>query len=522
MRLTLVNLSYRKNRFNNTKFNFLSTALHYATRSGHLAVAMILVGEHGADVDALDCEHWTPLYYAANNGYTLLPLPSQFPEGSGLITILLLTMLLRSHTDLVRYLLSKGADASIRDNLYGRTALDVAKYRQFHDIVKLLLAAPPSATAMLHQQQQNRRINIDMPVRSRGRPKQQQQQPQSSASEVTSGEEIKKNDAEVEDYIRSPEEIEAEGKRHKVLAGIHGGNKNLFLGRYDIAATAVKELENFRQSSKQADITYTATDTVLGVDVVMRHSHDRDRHQAEVAAVLKAQDSGDREAVRMIRSSCLSTNEFVMVTMKATYTKDGASQSITEEHEEKEDSMPKRRQQQVFSTVPEVLTLDILDKEKDKEYFRRTIQKKPYIPSGLSFLLTGVLTAEECKCLIDFCEAKGFELAGLAVGGGELPTHQAVIYLCTIAFSWVTHVIDHLIVYATGQRSTTDRYRVDMNTRNNTRVMFDDKDLAQALWERVEPFLMPEYKNCKPTGLNWRFRVYKYVDGCWLLLLSVM
>lgn len=56
-------------RYRCSQFNFLCTALHYACRSGHTDVVRALVEDYGADVNVRDCEDWTPVYYAANNGY---------------------------------------------------------------------------------------------------------------------------------------------------------------------------------------------------------------------------------------------------------------------------------------------------------------------------------------------------------------------------------------------------------------------------------------------------------------------
>jgi hypothetical protein len=57
--------------FRHPKFNRRCTALHYASRSGHLDLVQVLVEEFGANVDAKEKEDWTPVYYAANNGYRL-------------------------------------------------------------------------------------------------------------------------------------------------------------------------------------------------------------------------------------------------------------------------------------------------------------------------------------------------------------------------------------------------------------------------------------------------------------------
>jgi hypothetical protein len=49
--------------------------------------------------------------------------------------------------------------------------------------------------------------------------------------------------------------------------------------------------------------------------------------------------------------------------------------------------------------------------------------------------------------------------------------------------------------------------------RNNTRVMYDDVELAAHLWNRLEPFAVPSWNFRKPVGLNERFRFYRYTPG---------
>lgn len=117
--------------------------------------------EKGANVNVVEKEDWNPLYYAANNG----------------------------HLEIAKVLLAHGADKSQKDNFKGRTALDVAKYRQFHEIVKLL-----------------------------------------------GGKEV---------AHRNQEAMEKRGNK-KVLRGVHHNHKNLFLGRYLLEPSDVKSIEQFR------------------------------------------------------------------------------------------------------------------------------------------------------------------------------------------------------------------------------------------------------------------------------------
>lgn len=50
-------------------------------------------------------------------------------------------------------------------------------------------------------------------------------------------------------------------------------------------------------------------------------------------------------------------------------------------------------------------------------------------------------------------------------------------------------------------------------TRNNTRVIFDDVALAARLYERLAPRLPEALLGWAPSGLNERFRGYRYAPG---------
>jgi predicted 2-oxoglutarate/Fe(II)-dependent dioxygenase YbiX len=49
--------------------------------------------------------------------------------------------------------------------------------------------------------------------------------------------------------------------------------------------------------------------------------------------------------------------------------------------------------------------------------------------------------------------------------------------------------------------------------RNNTRVMLDDRQRAEALWDRVAPFAPARRGRFEAVGLNERFRFYRYEPG---------
>ncbi|KAH3731896.1 hypothetical protein Pelo_17273 [Pelomyxa schiedti] len=180
-----VNRAYRHSRFNK-----LVTPLHVACRSGHLGTAAYLI-ERGASLEGRDVENWTALYYAANSG----------------------------HTNIVKMLIERGANANIQDNLFHRSPLDVAKYKQFEDLVDLL--APPGTP--------------------RG------------------------------NYIpRAAQDIEKEGNK-PVIQGIHFNlHSDLFLGRYRLSPQDVSTVTVFRKSLSAPDITVPdAMDELISAKVSM-------------------------------------------------------------------------------------------------------------------------------------------------------------------------------------------------------------------------------------------------------------
>jgi predicted 2-oxoglutarate/Fe(II)-dependent dioxygenase YbiX len=54
---------------------------------------------------------------------------------------------------------------------------------------------------------------------------------------------------------------------------------------------------------------------------------------------------------------------------------------------------------------------------------------------------------------------------------------------------------------------------ISKNIRNNDRVMFDDPERADALWQRAKPLCPEFYKGYSVVGLNERFRFYRYDRG---------
>lgn len=55
--------------------------------------------------------------------------------------------------------------------------------------------------------------------------------------------------------------------------------------------------------------------------------------------------------------------------------------------------------------------------------------------------------------------------------------------------------------------------KVEAQTRNNDRQIWDDFSLAEKLWSRAVPHVPATLAGRQPIGLNERFRLYRYVPG---------
>ena len=84
------------------------------------------------------------------------------------------------------------------------------------------------------------------------------------------------------------------------------------------------------------------------------------------------------------------------------------------------------------------------------------------------------MSTEECKRWIEFSENRNYETA--TIGVGRVQKHN-------------------------------------LQVRNNDRVIYDDQDLANDLYERAKPNLLDRFGNLTVHGLNSRFRFYKYSSG---------
>jgi predicted 2-oxoglutarate/Fe(II)-dependent dioxygenase YbiX len=87
------------------------------------------------------------------------------------------------------------------------------------------------------------------------------------------------------------------------------------------------------------------------------------------------------------------------------------------------------------------------------------------------FIIEHFLSAEECARHIDRSEQAGYEAAPITTSSG---------------------------------------FVMAPDVRSNARVMIDDPGLAAELWERVSPFIPRNFPGWEPSGLNERFRYYRY------------
>ena len=89
------------------------------------------------------------------------------------------------------------------------------------------------------------------------------------------------------------------------------------------------------------------------------------------------------------------------------------------------------------------------------------------------FVVSEFFSPEECKAYIDLSEGIGFEDAPITTAMGFI-------------------------------------MRPDI--RNNTRVILDDTERATTLWDRCREYI-PKIDCLSPTGVNERFRFYRYESG---------
>jgi predicted 2-oxoglutarate/Fe(II)-dependent dioxygenase YbiX len=61
--------------------------------------------------------------------------------------------------------------------------------------------------------------------------------------------------------------------------------------------------------------------------------------------------------------------------------------------------------------------------------------------------------------------------------------------------------------------TTAAGFVMDKNIRDNARLLLNDPELADRLWQRAQPFLPRQLRNWHLVGFNERFRFYRYDPG---------
>lgn len=81
--------------------------------------------------------------------------------------------------------------------------------------------------------------------------------------------------------------------------------------------------------------------------------------------------------------------------------------------------------------------------------------------------------------------------------------------------SFCTQVIDraNALGFEPATITSENGTLVTPEIRNNDRVIFDDVDFAEELWLRTSTRFLEPFKGLTATGINERFRIYRYVAG---------
>lgn len=61
--------------------------------------------------------------------------------------------------------------------------------------------------------------------------------------------------------------------------------------------------------------------------------------------------------------------------------------------------------------------------------------------------------------------------------------------------------------------NTASGSRVHTGVRNNSRAFYNSEELAEKLWQRVQPYVPAQVGHSHPIGLNELFRFYRYQRG---------
>jgi predicted 2-oxoglutarate/Fe(II)-dependent dioxygenase YbiX len=91
-----------------------------------------------------------------------------------------------------------------------------------------------------------------------------------------------------------------------------------------------------------------------------------------------------------------------------------------------------------------------------------------------TYVVPDLLTPEECREYVELTEAKGYEAAPITTAAG---------------------------------------FKMRPDIRNNTRVIVDDPERAEALWLRSRDEIPTFFRGRQAIGLNERFRFYRYDPG---------
>ncbi len=67
--------------------------------------------------------------------------------------------------------------------------------------------------------------------------------------------------------------------------------------------------------------------------------------------------------------------------------------------------------------------------------------------------------------------------------------------------------------YGDAPITTSAGFVIRKDVRNNDRVIIDDPQIAEAMWERLRPFFPERVQFWVPVGLNERWRFYRYDPG---------
>jgi prolyl 4-hydroxylase len=74
-------------------------------------------------------------------------------------------------------------------------------------------------------------------------------------------------------------------------------------------------------------------------------------------------------------------------------------------------------------------------------------------------------------------------------------------------------VLSEKIGYELAKVNTAGGAKVRTDIRNNNRAFHKSEELAQTLWEKLQPFMPAQLGNSHPIGLNELFRFYRYQRG---------